>query len=424
MDVETAFLNGTLREEVFMTQPEGSIKRGEEHLVCKLHKSIYGLKQSPRCWNQVLDEHLTKLNFQKSSSDPCIYTSRNNQTDSPIIIAVYVDDLILAGKDERRIAETKKNLSGRFRMKDLGELNHFLGLEVRQSVEKDRLWVGQTTYTLRILEDFGMLESKPVNTPADSNTNLTKRTDEEDEMDKSLYQAAVGSLLYLSTRTRPDIAFAVGKVAQFSSNPTQRHWTAVKRIMRYIQGTRDLGLMYQRMNDDCIGYADADWGGNLDDRKSTSGYVFVYSNAAVSWRSKKQTCVAVSTAEAEYVSLAAAVQESLWMKQLLEDIGPEEINQITVLEDNQSAIHMATNPRYHGRSKHIDLKYHFIRETVQQGNVLLEYCPTERMVVDIFTKNLPSPRFKDLRDLLGVKKKENTFMEDERISVEECRNTN
>lgn len=403
MDVQTAFLNGTLDEEVYMQQPEGYEEEGREQQVCRLHKSIYGLKQSPRCWNHVLDEFLTTLGFKQTPSDPCLYRSSGEMS---LLIAVYVDDLVLAGRYIGQIEKAKQKLSSRFKMKDLGELKHFLGINVVQEVKKGRLWIGQPTYVIGILEKFGMSDSKPVSTPSDTDSRLSKRTDGDEAANMETYQAAVGSLLYLSTRTRPDIAYAVGKVSRFCSNPTPEHWSAVKRILRYLGGTKNLGLLYRREETCCVGYSDADWGGSLDDRKSTSGYVFVWSGAAVTWRSQKQTCVALSTAESEYVALAAAVQEALWLGQLKKDITAGRADPIEIREDNQSAICMATNPRFHSRTKHIDLKYHFVRDHVSQGDVTLTYCPTEKMVADILTKSLPAPRFRELREQMGVREAE------------------
>ena len=200
-------------------------------------------------------------------------------------------------------------------IQDLGVLHHFLGIKVQQDLVEGKVWIGGPTYTLRLLERFGMQDSKPVNTPSDPGSKLVKKTAEDEETDQKMYQAAVGSLLYLSTKTRPDIAFAVGNVARFCSEPNQLHWSAVKRILRYLKGSRDLGLLYHRQDTplSCVGYSDADWGGSLTDRKSTSGYVFQWSAAAVSWRSQKQTCVALSTAESEYIALSAAAQEALWI---------------------------------------------------------------------------------------------------------------
>ena len=227
--------------------------------------------------------------------------------------------------------------------------------------------------------------------------------EDSESTDREQFQSAVGSLLYLSTMTRPDITYAVSNVAKFCANPAKEHWTAVKRIMRYLVGTMYLGLLYKKNElKSCVEFSDVDWAGDLDDRKSTSGYIFQLSGAAISWRSKKQACVALSTAEAEYIALASAAQEAVWVRQLLTDLrsNPEEATRI--YEDNQSAICLAKNPQFHGRAKHIGIKYHFIREQVENGNVELSYYRTEEMVADMLTKGLGREQLRKLRKMSGL----------------------
>lgn len=246
--------------------------------------------------------------------------------------------------------------------------------------------------------------SKPVSTPVEQGTKLTNPTDEEDRVDTKLYQSAIGSLLYLSTKTRPDIAFAVGNVARFSKQPSIQHWKAVKRIFRYLRGTTNYGLFYNKdANESILGYSDADWAGDIIDRRSTTGYVFTLSGAAVSWKSKKQACVALSTAEAEYMALSNAAQEAVWLKRLLEEVNGASIKPLTIYEDNQSTISMSQNPRFHGRAKHIDIKYHFIREQISTNFINLNYCKSEEMIADILTKGLGRIQFEKLRELIGMR---------------------
>lgn len=384
-----------------MKQPKGFLTQGQEHLVCKLKKSIYGLKQSPRCWNSALDSQLKKMGFVQTDSDPCIYRSSGEDM---CIIGVYVDDIVLAGKSEKQLEETKQILAKRFDIKDMGKLHYFLGMKIVQNDQTGEVWVGQPAYTESLLQKFGMENAKPVNTPVDTSTKLVKATEDEDSVDQQLYQSAVGSLLYLSVGTRPDITYAVSNVAKFSSLPTKEHWSGVKRIMRYLKGTVNLGLFYNNKGSKkCIGYSDADWGGDLDDRKSTSGYLFQIGEGPVSWRSKKQTSVALSTAEAEYMALASAGQEAVWMRLLTAELCGSPMETVTVFEDNQSAIQMTKNPQFHGRAKHIGIKFHFIRELVSDGTVKLQYCPTEEMIADMLTKGLPREQFNKLRQMAGVK---------------------
>ena len=326
------------------------------------------------------------------------------KSDSLFILAVYVDDILLAGKSLQKIAQVKADLGKRFQLNDMDELHYFLGVCVQQ--RSDEIWIGQPTYTQAIIKKFGMEHCKPANTPVTPGTKLLKATEQSELVDATLYQSAVGSLLHLSGWTRPDIAFAVSHVARFCSSPTKEHWTAVKRILRYLKGTPNYGLTYSRnVNTDgtLIGYSDADWAGDANDRKSTSGYFFMMSGAAVSWKSQKQTCVALSTAEAEYIALAAATQEATWMRQLLEDLHNGQIEPTVTCEDNQFAISIAQNPQYHKRTKHIDIKYHYVREKVLDTTIKLRYCPTSDMIADILTKGLTYDKFSRLRALSGVK---------------------
>lgn len=401
MDITTAFLNGVLKEVVYMKQPEGYIQNSKEKLVCQLKRSIYGLKQSPRCWNTALDSQLKKMGFIQTTSDPCLYVSSEGE---PFIIAVYVDDILLAGKTDSRIVEVKNALASKFNVKDMGELKYFLGVKVIQDIAGGNVWIGQPSYTETILQQFSMTEAKSVKTPVNPSIKLSKATDESKCVDPEMYQSAVGKLLYLSTRTRPDVTFAVCNVAKYTSNPTEEHWKAVKHILRYLVGTINYGLLYNRADSssECCGYSDADWAGDLDDRKSTSGYVFQVGGAPVSWRSCKQSSVALSTAEAEYIALSSAAQEAIWMRTLLSELKRESTKPALIYEDNQAAICLSKNPQFHGRSKHIEIKYHFIRDQVKNGVINVKYCKTDDMTADIMTKGLYGERFSKLRRIVGV----------------------
>ena len=397
MDVSTAFLNGELDEDVFMTQPEG-FSNTNSNLVCKLNKSIYGLKQAPKCWNNSIDTFLKDMNFSQSSSDSCIYTKVDNG--SVCIIALYVDDLLIASKSIDEINQLKLSLCSRYKMKDLGKLSYFLGVKVTQ--KDSNIFISQAAYTESLLVKFNFANVKPVSTPVNDSSQLEKADEDSELFDAGLYQSAVGSLLYLSTKTRPDITFAVCNVAKFCSKPTNIHWSAVKRIFRYLKGTVGLGLMYKMSNKNCTGYSDADWAGDRSDRRSTSGQCFILGSGLISWRTSKQKCVALSTAEAEYVALAAASQEAVWLRQLLKDLKFGSDDPLVVNEDNQSAICIAKNPKDHAKTKHIQIKYHFVRDLIQQNVLVLKYCPTEEMLADVFTKPLPKTQFEKLRNMMGM----------------------
>ena len=320
------------------------------------------------------------------------------------MIAVHIDDIVLAGKSEKRMTEVKQALAKQFQVKDMGELHYFLGVNAVQDSNTGEVCIGQPAYAANLVQKFGMEHAKAVNTPVDVSMKLVKASAEDECIDQKCYQSAVGSLLYLSTATRPDITYAVSNVAKFSANPTKQHWTAVKRIFQYLKGTLNHGLLYSKEGSaDCVGFSDADWGGDLDDRKSTSGYLFQLSRAAISWRSKKQTSVALSTAEAEYIALASAAQEALWLRQLTTHLKHEPAVATVIFEDNESTISMAKNPQFHGRSKHIAIKYHFIREQVCDNTIELQYCRTNDMIADMLTKGLHAEQFAKLRHMAGIK---------------------
>ena len=247
-----------------------------------------------------------------------------------------------------------------FKVKNMEELHHFMGGKVIQNPQTGEVWISQEAYAQSVLQKFGMENAKPIHTPVDASLKLMKMTEDCENVDQVQFQLAVGSLLYLSIMTRPDIMYAVKSAAKFCASPSKQHWTAVKRIMCYLKGTLSLGLLYRKDgSSDCIGYCDADWAGDMDDRKSMSGYVFQINGAAIRWRSKKQSCVAISTVEAEYVALASAAQEAIWMRQLLTDVRNPPRGPTRIFEDNQSAICLARNPQFHGRAKHIGIKHHF-----------------------------------------------------------------
>ena len=293
MDVKTAFLNGKLSEEVFMKQPEGFVKEGEKDLVCRLKKSIYGLKQSPRCWNTALDSHLKKMKFVQTKADPCIYVFKDKT--ETVIIAVYVDDILIAGTSNKKIAEVKAAIANCFEVKDMGEFHYFLGVKIVRDSQAGTIWLGQPSYSENIVQDFHMENANVCRTPTNPSLKLTEADETSTYADTEKYQSAVGKLLFLSTRTRPDIAFAVSTVAKFTSNPTEQHWKAVKHIIPYIAGTINYGLMFTRSETtDCTGFSDADWAGDVDDCKSTSGYIFSVGGAPVSWKSRKNNPVLLS----------------------------------------------------------------------------------------------------------------------------------
>jgi hypothetical protein len=392
MDVKTAFLNGVLEEDIYMQQPEGFIETGKEQLVCKLKRTLYGLKQSPRVWYQTIDKFFAETGFKRVEGDYGLYVIWNE--DVKCIIALYVDDLLLACNSVLYMDKLKLALHNEYEMKDLGEAKFVLGIKIERDRPRRVIYLHQQQYIENVLERFNMNECKPVTTPMEVSVRLTKSlapvTDKEkQEMSAVPYQSAVGSLMYAMTCTRPDIAFAVSTVSRFCSNYNTAHWTAVKRIMRYLKGTAHYRLQLGGGAAVLLsGYCDADWAGDLDERKSTTGYAFYIGVGLVSWNSKRQTTVALSTAEAEYMSATQAVKEALWLKQLLTEIGFTQSHPILIHSDNQGCIALTKNPAYHSRTKHIDIRHHFIRDSVEVGDIELQYCATDDMVADVLTKAL------------------------------------
>jgi hypothetical protein len=400
MDVVTAFLNGKLDEEIYMEQPEGYRVPGKEDHVCKLKKSLYGLKQSPRCWNAEFTKYMRELKFTQSGADSCVFIQNDEELS---IIAVYVDDLIIITSTNKRMKELKQLLASQFKMKDMGELHYCLGINIHQDKERKCILLHQKHYIEQMIERFGLSEAKTVSTPADVNVKLTKNDGVSKPVDPSYYQSIVGSLLYASIATRPDIAQAVRAVSRFNSYPTEAHLTAAKSILRYLKGTVDLTLRYKKSDDaGLVGYSDADYAGNVDDRHSTTGNIFFMSGGPVSWLSKKQPVVALSTSEAEYVALSMATQEATWLRRLLSELNAGDVKPTLIYEDNQGAIAIAKNPVAHSKMKHIDVKYHYVREAIQNKIVTLEYCPTEDMLADLLTKPLFKGRFEKLRVQMGL----------------------
>ncbi|CAN6720242.1 unnamed protein product [Malus baccata var. baccata] len=285
-------------------------------------------------------------------------------------------------------------------MSDLGLLHHFLGLGIIQT--DNGIFIHQKKYAKSLLEKFGLKDCKAVKTPLAITDRLSK-IDGSEEADEGLYRKMVGSLLYL-TATRPDLMYASCLLARFMHKPTMKHMGTAKRVLRYVQGTLDFGIEYVKGKAAVlIGYCDSDWAGSLDDMKSTSGYAFSFGSGVFSWASVKQCSVALSTAEAEYVSAAVATTQAMWLRFMLTDFGEEQVEATPLLCDNTYAIAMSKNPVFHQKTRHINRKYHFIRDAIQDGTIELHYCRTEEQLADMFTKALPKDRFEYLRDALGEK---------------------
>ena len=405
MDVKTAFLNGDLEEDIYMDQPQGFVQEGQEELVCKLKKSLYGLRQSPRAWYEKIHQFFVDQGFKRSHADHSLYLKQTSSF--LLIVLIYVDDLIILSSDMRVMEELKCRLKDEFEMSDLGELHYFVGIQIERDRKCFRLTLSQKAYIEEVLERFGMADCKPIGTPLEPKAQLVKLSDEEYalclfEMQAIPYKEAVGSLMYAMVATRADLAYPVSTVSQFMSRPGPKHWQAVKRIMRYLKGTMDMKLCLGGKDITIKGYCDADWGGDHDTRRSTTGYVFFIGEGAVSWNSKRQPTVALSTTEAEYMATTQSAKEAMWLRQLMADVGCVQEKATTIMSDNQGSISLAKNPKYHSKTKHIDIQYHFIREKLEEGVIALKYCRTQDMVADLLTKALAKDRHETLRGEMRI----------------------
>ncbi|CAL2244033.1 unnamed protein product [Prunus armeniaca] len=403
LDVKSAFLNGILEEEVYVDQPEGFVVKGSESKVYKLHKALYGLKQAPRAWYSEIDGYFAECGFTKSQSEATLYVKARG-AENILIVSIYVDDIVYTGNDHEMLEDFKKDMKEKYEMTDLGLLHHFLGMGVIQTPTS--IFIHQKKYATTLLNRFGLSECKPVSIPLVTSEKLSK-DDGSGLASEEQYRRIVGSLLYL-TATRPDIMFAASLLARFMHCPTSKHLGTAKRVLRYVKGTLDYGLEYVKGKwAVLIGYCDNDWSGSVDDSKSTSGYAFSFGSGVFAWASVKQNCVALSTAEAEYISASEATTQAIWLRFVLEDFGELQTEATPLHCDNISAIAITRNPVFHQKTKHIDRRYHFIKDALQEGTVDLIYCPTNEQLADIFTKALAKDRFCYLREKLGVKSAHN-----------------
>ncbi|KAH9762165.1 hypothetical protein KPL70_000710 [Citrus sinensis] len=412
MDVKTAFLHGNLEEKILMSQPEGFEEQGHEEYVCLLKRSLYGLKQSPRQWYRRFDQFMVSNGYSRSKYDSCVYhgiINSGGNSGGAVYLLLYVDDILIAGKDLSDIKELKNLLKGEFEMKDLGSAKRILGIDIVRDRTAGTLFLSQSRYISKVLERFQMMDSKLVLTPLGAQFKISKDMSptsdvEEVKMADIPYSQAVGSLVYTMVCTRADISYAVSVVSRFMSNPGKLHWDAVKWVLRYLKGTLDHGLMYGKSKHevcDIRGYVDSDFAGDLDRRKSISGYLFILDSCLISWKATLQHIVALSSTEAEFVAATEAVKESMWLRGLLNELWLKQ-KTVKIFCDNQSAIQLIKNQVYHERTKHIDVKLHFIRDEVAKGSVAVIKIPTDINPADMLTKVLPTAKFNFCVDLISV----------------------
>lgn len=394
-DIKTAFLYGELQEEIYMIQPPGF--EDGSNKVCKLQRSLYGLKQSPRCWNIRFKNFLNAFGLQCTEADACVFKADK----SKIILAIFVDDGLIAADNEEIVDKLLTNLEKEFEVKK-GNLDYFLGMQIN-IMKNGSLFVHQTNYASSIINKFNMLDAKELSIPMDKSHTLEQKEDTEILSEDIPYRQAVGSLLFLSQVTRPDIAYAVNFASRYLAKPTKAHWNLVKRIIRYIKRTFNYGLYFNNKTKLSLEiFSDADYAGDIQTRRSTSGFLFRYGSSIISWTSQRQHCVSLSSTEAEYISASEAVKGILWITRLITSLSTTGDKQPVLFIDNQSTIRLVKNPEFHKRTKHIDVRYHFIREKYEEGQFQLQYIGTEDQIADILTKPLVKERFEKLRSAIGM----------------------
>jgi hypothetical protein len=407
MDVETAFLNGTMDGEqpIYMRQPPGYAVKGKEHFVCELKKSIYGLKQAPRIWYRVLHDFLTSMGFVRCYKEYCIYVQKVGV--EWIIIVVYVDDLTIMSHSMTLINNLKREMSLRFKMKDLGDIHYILKMEVTRDRARRLMTISQRQYINDLIKKFNLEENKPVATPQLVGEQLLPElgmTAVQIAAQGFDYRGIVGSLQYLVRGTRPDIANAVRELSKFLSCYNRTHWEAARRVLKYLKGTSTYGLRMDGTSKNVAYevYTDASFACQTKERKSVTGYVITMAGTSVSWCSSKQGSVSLSTAEAELIALSEGAKESEWLWYLLREMGFLQESPVQVWCDSKAAISTVKNPGNHKSTKHVEIRYLFTRDLVEAGRLKIEYCRTNEMAADILTKALPTSQFVKLREKIGV----------------------
>ena len=409
-DIKNAFTESTLQEKIYLSKPDGVPVRSGYAL--RTLRSLYGLKQSARDWNLLAKEFLISIGFQQSLADPCLYVHAKKG----IILLLYVDDIAAASKYGPELDWFYSQLSARFNAKDLGEIRKILGVRITRNRQNRELFIDQEQYLRAVLDRLGFTDAphRRKDTPLNGYDCLRSAKPEDRRLDVTDYQQAISSTMYGMVFTRPDIAFAIGKLSQYLKEPVECHGTGLKGLLRYIGWTTDLRIRYgPTAKGRLVLYSDADWAGDRTDRKSTSGHVAMLYGGPISWRSKKQTSVATSSTESEYMAMSSCAKQSQWIVQVLKDMGfPRYVGNdpyvAQIKGDNQGALALVKNPHLHERSKHIDVQYHHIRDLEAQKRIAVSYIPTTDMVADGMTKPLDRIAFQRFKDLMGMTRRDGT----------------
>jgi len=397
MDVETAFLNGTVKSEVFVKQPTGYDDKSGK--VCKLNKALYGLRESPRAWYECFDEYIQNLGFQRSESDYCLYIKQEN--DETIYLILFVDDLLICGKTMEKINEIKTKLSCKFAMKDLGEVRTYLGINIKYDYKNNEMKLDQSEYIEFLAEKYNIVNSKLYCTPMEQNLSLEPAQSASNDIK---YRNLIGALLYINTGTRLDISYSVNYLSRFQNNYDETHYKYALRILKYLYLTRELQLTYKRNLKaevvDC--FVDADWAGDRVDRKSTTGYLIRVFGNVIYWKTRKQGSVTKSSTATEYVALSEAISEIKVIKNLLDDFKIKIDKPIKIYEDNSGAIAISKFGNLTKNSKYIEVHYHFVNECYENKEIDIVKVDSENNIADILTKALGKNKFENFRLLLNI----------------------
>ena len=401
-DIITAFLNSKMDKRIYTTQPKGFEQGDRQDLACLLNMALYGLVQSAYLWFEEFKEKLLLYGLVQSQHDDALFydTARN------LYVTVYVDDVKVFCPESSTIDDLKVFLSKHYKLRDLGEVEWYLGMEINRT--DGVIILTQTKYINDLLQKHGMQDCSPASTPM-MEARLKKAPDGYICEPQTLkeYQTLLGGIMHLMVITRPDLAYSISRLAEFSSNPTDDHWKVLKRVLRYLQGTKDLGLCYTRAPGllSFSAWTDASWGEDPDDSRSTSGFVILLASGPVAYKSQKQQSVALSSTEAEYMGQTLAATNVMWVRGLLKELeieGTVPKGATIIYADNQGAIKLAENPVFQKRSKHIAIRYHYIRDLIKQGDISLEYRSTKEMIADGLTKPLGPIAFKEFIKSLGL----------------------
>jgi hypothetical protein len=410
MDVKTAFLNGYLEEDVYMDQPEGFVDPKHPNKVCKLKKSIYGLKQASRSWNRRFDEEVKKFGFIKNADEACVYKKASGSIITFLVL--YVDDILLFGNDIPTLEGVKAWLGSCFSIKDLGEAAYILGIRIYRDRSRRLIGLNQSAYIDKILKRFKMENSKKGLVPIQRGIILSTSQSpsskvEQERMSGIPYASAIGSIMYAMICTRPDVSCALSMTSRYQQNPGDSHWMAVKNILKYLRNTKDMFLIYGSGEEELVvkGYTDASFQTDRDDSRSQSGYIFILNGGAVSWKSSKQDVVALSTTESEYIAASLAAQEAAWLKKFIADLGvvPSIQEPLEILCDNEGAIAQIKEPRAHQKTRHIERRFNYIRDEVEKGKICICKVHTDQNIADPLTKLLERPKHERHTCAMGLR---------------------